>query len=65
MCSCYATPPGQTSYQLLADTAVAAARGLARPVDGLDRPLLEESGFRVEAYERLESWEPYMRAQAW
>jgi ubiquinone/menaquinone biosynthesis C-methylase UbiE len=32
----YTTPRGQTSYQLLADTAVDAARALDRPVDVLD-----------------------------
>jgi len=36
LCSRHATPRGQTSYQLLADTAVVAAQDLDRPVDVLD-----------------------------
>jgi ubiquinone/menaquinone biosynthesis C-methylase UbiE len=36
LCSTHATPQGETSYQLLADRAVAAARALDRPVDVLD-----------------------------
>jgi len=36
ICSRHATPRGQSSYQLLADTAVDTARGLDRPVEVLD-----------------------------